>query len=175
METNGIIRRIDDLGRIVIPREFRRLHGIDLGDPMEISATPNGEIIVKKADTSEELGKIAKKVAGAAIAELAGTLLVCDFGAWIAGFGEKKNEFVGKPLSPGLSKLLRGRENYSTADGEEEFGNSDGKAHAIVLPAAADGDCFGGVGYLSDGAITKEESAIVRIVAKVIGELMRKF
>lgn len=61
METNGIIRRIDDLGRIVIPREFRRLHGIDLGDPMEISATPNGEIIVKKADTSEELGKIAKK------------------------------------------------------------------------------------------------------------------
>ena len=62
MKTNGIIRRIDDLGRIVIPREFRRLHGIDLGDPMEIVATADGEIIVRKADTSEELVKIASSL-----------------------------------------------------------------------------------------------------------------
>ncbi len=44
-----------------------------------------------------------------------------------------------------------------------------------VLPAAADGDCFGGVGYVSDGAVTKSELAILRVTARVIGEFMRKF
>lgn len=173
METNGIIRRIDDLGRIVIPREFRRLHGIDLGDPMEINATNAGEIIIKKADTSEELKKIAKKVAGAAIEELSGTLLACDFARWLVGFGERKNEFVGTPISPRLTKLLRDREKYVGED--ELIGNNNDEAHVAVFPAVADGDCFGGIGYISAGPITKEEFSILGIVSKIIGELMKKY
>lgn len=174
METNGIIRRIDDLGRIVIPREFRRLHGIDIGDPMEINATNDGEIIVKKADTSKEMQKIAKKVAGPASDELSGTILVCDFESWLVAYGPRRGEFTGKPIAPRVAKLIRARETFTDGD-DELLGISDGDAHTAVLPAAADGDCFGGVGYLSDSAITKEEFAIVRIVAKVIGELMKKF
>lgn len=174
METNGIIRRIDDLGRIVIPREFRRLHGIDVGDPMEINATNDGEIIIKKADTSEELKKIAKKVAGAATEELSGTLLVCDFSSWLVGFGPRRGDFAGKPIAPRVEKLIRARETFTDGD-DELFGISDGDAHTAVFPAVADGDCFGGIGYISVGPITKEEFSILGIVSKIIGELMKKY
>lgn len=174
METNGIIRRIDDLGRIVIPREFRRLYGIDIGDPMEINATNDGEIIVKKADTSKEMQKVAKKVAGAAADELSGTILACDFNSWLVAYGPRRGEFSGKSIAPKAAKLIRARETFTDGDGEL-LGISDGDAHTAVFPAAADGDCFGGVGYISDSAITKEELAILRIAARVIGELMKKF
>lgn len=174
MKTNGIIRRIDDLGRIVIPREFRRLHGIDLGDPMEIVATADGEIIVRKADTSEELVKIAKKVAAAAADELSGTILVCDFNSWLTGFGQRKNEFVGKPLPQGAERALRERKTI-TDGGFGAAAVQGSELKFSVLPAAADGDCFGGVGYVSDGAVTKSELAILRVTARVIGEFMRKF
>ena len=51
MKTTGIVRRVDDLGRIVIPREYRRAYEIEIGDPMEISADENGIITLKRVDT----------------------------------------------------------------------------------------------------------------------------
>ena len=53
MKTTGIIRRIDDLGRVVIPKEIRRMMRIKEGDPLEIFTTPNGEIILKSAEPNK--------------------------------------------------------------------------------------------------------------------------
>lgn len=176
METTGIIRRIDDLGRIVIPREYRKLHGIDLGDPMEITALPGGDIIIKKVDTKGELIKNANKVAGAAAEEIRGTLLVCDFDGWVAGFGERKNEFTGKELTKWAEKLLKDRDSYlSGGEREGELIGASPDLFVAMVPAVSGGDCFGGLCIVSEKEISREEIALLKICAKIIGEYMQKF
>lgn len=176
METTGIIRRIDDLGRIVIPREYRKLHGIDLGDPMEISALAGGDIIIRKVDTKGELIKNAEKVAGAAADEIRGTLLVCDFDGWVAGFGERKNEFIGKELTKWAVKLLKDRDTYlSGGEREGELIGTNPEFYVAMTPSISGGDCFGGLCIVSEKEITREEIALMKICAKIIGEYMQKF
>ena len=89
METNGIIRRIDDLGRIVIPREYRKALGFDVGDPMEICARDNGEVLIRKVNTGGELVKFGKKLLSAAYAETGGTVGLCDGEKWLLCYGER--------------------------------------------------------------------------------------
>ena len=161
METNGIVRRIDDLGRIVIPREYRKLHGIDLGDPMEITALSSGDILIKRVDTSGELIKNANKVAGAVAEEMRGTLLVCDFEKW---------------LTKWASKLIKERETY--AGGGEREGELIGSAaddRVAMAPALSGGDCYGGLCIVSDKDISDEEYKLMKLAAKIIGEYMQKY
>lgn len=61
MKTTGIIRRVDELGRVVIPKEMRRVLGIQEGDPLEI-AVENGEIAMRKYSFESEAAKAAKLV-----------------------------------------------------------------------------------------------------------------
>lgn len=176
METNGIIRRIDDLGRIVIPREYRKLHGIDLGDPMEITALSSGDILIKRVDTSGELIKNANRVAGAVAEEMRGTLLVCDFDKWLTGFGDRKNEFVGKPLTKWAARLIKERETF--AGGGEREGELIGSAaddRVAMAPALSGGDCYGGLCIVSDKDISDEEYKLMKLAAKIIGEYMQKY
>ena len=58
MKTTGIVRRVDDLGRIVIPREYRRAYDIEIGDPMEITADENGIITLKRVDMGAEFKRV---------------------------------------------------------------------------------------------------------------------
>lgn len=107
METNGIIRRIDDLGRIVIPREYRKALGIDVGDPMEICATGGGEILIKKVNTSGELVKFGKKLFSAAHEETGGTVGLCDGEKWVLCYGERGRELLGTSLGKDAPTLSR--------------------------------------------------------------------
>ena len=59
MKATGIVRRIDDLGRVVIPKEIRRTMRIREGDPLEIFVSNEGEVIFKKYSPISELGSIA--------------------------------------------------------------------------------------------------------------------
>lgn len=64
MKATGIVRRIDDLGRVVIPREVRRTLKIHEGDPLEIFTTREGEIVLKRYQPMEltELGEMVDKL-----------------------------------------------------------------------------------------------------------------
>ena len=67
MRATGIVRRIDELGRIVVPKEIRRSCHLQEGDPMEIYLGQDGEIILKKYDTEPEITNLkeaAKRMAG---------------------------------------------------------------------------------------------------------------
>ncbi len=176
METNGIIRRIDDLGRIVIPREYRKLHGIDLGDPMEITALSSGDIVIKKVDTKSELIKNANKVIAYAAEEIRGTVLVCDFDKWLVGYGERKHEFTGKQLTKWAAKLLRDRESYfGGGEREGELIGASENDFVVMTPAISGGDCYGGICIVSEKEISSEEITILKLCARIIGEYMQKY
>lgn len=176
MEKNGIIRRIDDLGRIVIPREYRRLHGIDLGDPMEITALENGEIVIRKADTSGELVKNFIKVCSPAASEMKATILLSDGQKWLHGFGALKGEFVGRELTRWAAKNIRERQSYPGGEaGEGELVGAAPGLKVAMQPALSGGDCFGAIYLVSASDLLPVERALCRVLAAVLGEYMRRF
>lgn len=178
MEKKGIIRRIDELGRIVIPREFRRMHSIELGDPIEITALSSGEIVLKKVDTKEELVKNTNKIIEAVHSEVDATILVSDFELFVTGVGERKNDYIGHEIGRWASKTLKERNNYTglvedAGDALPEFMKSF--KYITLLPIASDGDCYGGLFILSSENVTADTFKLYKVLAAVIGNTMQKF
>lgn len=111
MKATGIVRRIDDLGRIVIPKEIRRTLRIREGDPLEIFTNREGEIMLKKYSPIGELGEFAASYAES-LAHTTGHLIcITDRDYVIAAAGTKKRDYEGKPLSSELENLIEQRGN----------------------------------------------------------------
>ncbi|WP_156289994.1 stage V sporulation protein T [Oceanobacillus salinisoli] len=111
MKATGIVRRIDDLGRVVIPKEIRRTLRIREGDPLEIFVDREGEVILKKYSPINELGHFAKEYAEALFDSLHFPILICDRDEVIAVAGESKKDYLNKNIS---SKITQTIENRST-------------------------------------------------------------
>ena len=98
MKATGIVRRIDELGRVVIPKEIRRTLRIREGDPLEIFTDREGEVILKKYSPIGELGDFAKEYAESLHLALGHTALICDKDNIIAVAGASRRELLDKPL-----------------------------------------------------------------------------
>ena len=92
MKATGIVRRIDDLGRVVIPKEIRRTLRIREGDPLEIFVDRDGEVILKKYSPISELGDFAKEYAEALFDSLGNPILICDRDTFITIAGGSKKD-----------------------------------------------------------------------------------
>ena len=90
MKATGIVRRIDDLGRVVVPKEIRRVLRIREGDPLEIYTSNTGEVILKKYSPINELSQFAGEYAETASKILGGTIIVSDTDQIIAASGSEK-------------------------------------------------------------------------------------
>ena len=150
MKATGIVRRIDDLGRVVIPKEIRRTLRIREGDPLEIFTDREGEIILKKYSPIGELGTFAKEYADS-LGHVAGVMVcICDRDAVIAAAGGAKKDYLGKSISPGLEKLIEARENQQTETGDKKLvriveDDPEEPAAETICPIIAEGDAIGAV------------------------------
>ena len=139
MKATGIVRRIDDLGRIVIPKEIRRTLRIRESDPLEIFTDREGEIILKKYSPIGEMSTFAKQYAES-LAQVSGQMtLIADRDQFIAAAGGCK-ALLGKSISKALEEAIENRDNIlagksernfiQVADkGEPEYTNDIGRAH----------------------------------------------
>ena len=109
MKATGIVRRIDDLGRIVIPKEIRRTLRIREGDPLEIYVDREGEVILKKYSPVKELGDFAKQYTDSLYEAIGHIILIADKDNIVAVTGSSKKEFLNKPLSAVLEKVMEDR------------------------------------------------------------------
>ena len=109
MKATGIVRRIDDLGRVVIPKEIRRTLRIRDGDPLEIFVDRDGEVILKKYSPIGELGEFAQEYADALNESLGHIACIADRDVIIAVSGAPKKEFVNRPLSSTVEQVIEGR------------------------------------------------------------------
>ncbi len=146
MKATGIVRRIDDLGRVVIPKEIRRTMRIREGEPMEIYVSREGEVIFKKYSPIGELNSFAAQYAET-LYRIAGiAVVICDRDAVIACAGLPKKEYLEKKISGELEDILEGRGNYRYLEGSEPVRvTNDGGSAAIscAMPIIADGDLIG--------------------------------
>src|SRR5690625_2192480 len=111
MKATGIVRRIDDLGRVVIPKEIRRTLRIREGDPLEIFVAREGEVILKKYSTINELGNFAVEYAEAIFDSLHYPVLITDRDEIIAVSGTSKNEYLNKQIGAHIEEAIKERTN----------------------------------------------------------------
>ena len=109
MKATGIVRRIDDLGRVVIPKEIRRTMRIREGDPLEIYTDNNGEVIFKKYSPVGELAAFATQYAEALVKSTPFPVLICDRDHCIAAAGISKKEVLERRVSAQLEEVMEGR------------------------------------------------------------------
>ena len=120
MKATGIVRRIDDLGRIVIPKEIRRTLRIREADPLEIYTDREGEIILKKYSPIGEMGTFAKQYAES-MAQVSGHIaMIADRDQFIAVSGGMKN-VLGKSISRDLEEKINNRESVVATKGDRNF------------------------------------------------------
>ena len=137
MKATGVVRRIDDLGRLVIPKEIRKVHHIKEGDPLEIFTDKEGEIILKKYSPIGELTEFANTYADTISKTTGHIACITDKDTVIAVSGGQKKEFLEKSLSKELEEVI---EN----EGRERIYNSQ-----VIYPIISDGDVIGSVILLS--------------------------
>ena len=150
MKATGIVRRIDDLGRIVVPKEIRRTLRIREGERLEIFRRGEGEIMLKKYSPIGELGEVAGSYAEA-LAQAADALVcITDRDYIVAAAGGGKKELEGEHLSPEVEALMEKRGTFVVKDVHEELPlvtkdwTSDHKG-AVLSTIICNGDCQGAV------------------------------
>ena len=109
MKATGIVRRIDDLGRVVIPKEIRRTLRIREGDPLEIFTEQNGGIVLKKYSPIGDLSTFAAQYADGLASASKSLVCVTDRDHIIAAAGNGKKNYEGKPISQNLEQLIENR------------------------------------------------------------------
>ena len=112
MKATGIVRRIDDLGRVVIPKEIRRTMRIREGDPLEIFTDKDGELIFKKYSPIGEISDFAAQICDSLKKSTEGIAAVCDRDSVIAIAGGAKRELMGRSISAKLSEIMDARSAY---------------------------------------------------------------
>ncbi len=153
MKATGIVRRIDDLGRVVIPKEIRRTMRIREGDPLEIYTDREGEVIFKKYSPIGELSSFAAQYADTLHRVCSLAVVICDRDAVIACAGVSRKDYADKALSAELEHVMDGRSLYCYKEGSEAIPVlSDGSQHYVscAMPILSEGDIVGCVASVSD-------------------------
>ena len=153
MKATGIVRRIDDLGRVVIPKEIRRTLRIREGDPLEIFVDREGEVILKKYSPIGELGDFAKEYADSLHEAIGHIACIADRDTIIAVAGGQKKEFLNKPIGSTVEKVMEDRKAMTVNRGDSNLKTSpvdDDDESAkfssqVIAPIIAEGDPIGAV------------------------------
>jgi len=177
MKATGIVRRIDDLGRIVIPKEIRRTLRIREGDPLEIFVDREGEVILKKYSPINELGHFATEYAEALFDTLHYPVLVCDRDEIIALAGVSKTDYLNKNIGSNLEYVIEDRTSVlesETSTIEITVGREEELASYCISPIIANGDPIGCVMMYSkdDGDIGEVEQAVINTAASFLAKQM---
>ena len=162
MKATGVVRRIDDLGRIVIPKEIRKVLRIKEGDPLEVFTDREGQVILKKYSPIGELSEFATGYAETLAKTTGHIACITDKDTIIAVSGGSKKEFLEQDVSSELEKLMEDKEVYSSKENSDmampitKNEKSDKRHNAqIVYPIISNGDTIGTVILMSKDSNTK--------------------
>jgi AbrB family transcriptional regulator (stage V sporulation protein T) len=179
MKATGIVRRIDDLGRIVIPKEIRRTMRIKEGTPLEIFTDREGEIILKKYSPMGELSIFAREYAQALCQTTGFLVCITDRDQVVAASGEHAREFNGKEISRELDFLIENREqiqaDYKEGKRIKVIQEQERESYAqLILPIISGGDAIGAVVLMGQKERDKMGETEKKLVQTAVGFLGRQ-
>lgn len=180
MKATGIVRRIDDLGRVVIPKEIRRTLRIREGDPLEIYTDSDGEVIFKKYSPVGELSAFAAQYAEV-LAKTSGLpTLISDKDHIVSAAGVSKREFLERRVTAVIEDFMETRRSFAARAGDlSQIQPVEGieRYAAIVYPIIASGDVAGSVIMLSNDDKTVPADAEIKLAqtaAAFLGKQMEE-
>lgn len=183
LKATGIVRRIDDLGRVVVPKEIRRTLRIREGDPLEIFTDKDGEIILKKYSPIGELGSFAKQYAEALAQTTGHIICIADKDQVIAVSGGAKKDYLEKQISKELETAISERETIVASAEEKKFidilfdSNERDYTSEVITPIISEGDAIGAVVFLNKDGKTRMgelESKLAHSAAGFLGKQMEQ-
>lgn len=184
MRATGIVRRIDELGRVVIPKEIRRTLRIREGDPLEIYTDRDGEVILKKYSPIGEMSSFAKDYTESLFRSLGHIACIVDRDQVVAASGVSKKELWDKPISHDLETAIAQRQtvalNKQTGGHTFPITNEEdptGYTAQVLSPIIADGEAIGAVLLLSreQGArMGDTELKVAETAAGIVGRQMEQ-
>ncbi|MGM1050372.1 transcriptional regulator, AbrB family [Paenibacillus uliginis N3/975] len=180
MKATGIVRRIDDLGRVVIPKEIRRTLRIREGDPLEIFVDRDGEVILKKYSPIGELGDFAKEYAESLYEGTGHITIISDRDTFIAVAGGSKKEYLDKQIGNLLENCMENRKTVlETNKGTYEISKDTPEEFScfVAAPIVTGGDPIGSVLLLNkDESVTmgQMEVKMAETAAAFLGKQMEQ-
>ncbi|MBR6525961.1 MAG: stage V sporulation protein T [Clostridia bacterium] len=184
MRATGIVRRIDELGRVVIPKEIRRTLRIREGDPLEIYTDRDGEVILKKYSPIGEMQSFAKDYTESLFRSLGHIACIVDRDQVVAASGVSKKELWDKPISHDLESAIQNRQTmtFSKSMGGKALAvtteeDVSGYTAQVMSPIIADGEAIGAVLLLSreQGArMGDTEIKVAETAAGIVGRQMEQ-
>lgn len=151
MKATGIVRRIDDLGRVVIPKEIRRTLRIREGDPLEIFTDREGGVILKKYSPIGDLSEFSKGYTDSLQQTIGNIVMICDKDTIISISGAPKKEYLEKKISYDLEKIIEERKIVYFGDDNKAVSIYDDEdidekySAQVISPIIAEGDTVGAV------------------------------
>ena len=156
MKATGIVRRIDDLGRVVIPKEIRRTMRLREGEPLEIFTDSTGGVVFKKYSPAGEQTSTATNLCESIYRTCSRPVVICDRDSIIASAGSSRRELEGKPLSCELEKIMESRQLKKSDEGVPVSPSLPSVSASVVAPVISEGDLCGCVAFLkSDDPISE--------------------
>ena len=179
MKATGIVRRIDDLGRVVIPKEIRRTMRIREGDPLEIYTDADGEVIFKKYSQVGELSSLTAQYAEVLHKNTGLPVVITDRDRVISCAGVPKKETVERRITQALENIMENRSPFICEEGGERFHPIEGveRDAAAAFPIIGAGDVSGAVGRLTadEASVpTQTEIKLVQVAASFLGKQMEE-
>lgn len=174
MKATGIVRRIDDLGRVVIPKEIRRTLRIREADPLEIYTGKEGEIILKKYSPMGEFGGVLEELCEAVYKSTKRNCVICDRDWVVAAAGPCKDMVVEKTISNDMKEAMEYRNKYQRNKGEQGVSLTEDLDYeaSLIYPILAEGDLTGAVLYLaqeSETEVVEADDRLLHTVALFLG------
>ena len=150
MKATGIVRRIDDLGRVVIPKEIRRTMRIREGDPLEIYTSAGGEVIFKKYSPMGELAEFSTQYAEVLASSSKFPVLICDRDHCVAAAGISKKEVLERRISPEIEEIMENRQSKKFEDDSVLALEGLKRSVKAISPIINAGDIGGAVIMIAD-------------------------
>ncbi len=175
MKATGVVRRIDDLGRIVIPKEIRRTMRIREGDPLEIFTDKDGGVVFKKYSLMGGLSDFAGQMCET-LSKLSGlTAVITDRDSVLSVSGACRKELSERSVSEELEKIMEGRQLYVVQDGQSQVAicrDSEQYRAMVCAPILSGGDVLGSVLFVQEEGKTAGD-AEVKMIQTAAGFLSR--
>lgn len=178
MKATGIVRRIDDLGRVVIPKEIRRTMRIREGDPLEIYTDKEGEVIFKKYSQMGEMSTYAQMYTDTLTKSTGHSSVICDRDVIVAVSGSVKRDILEKPIGEGIERIMESRQTYVYHPGDSKrvqmASGNDKIFVSVCVPVLMEGDVVGAVALIlpETGAVAGE--ADIKLIQTIAGLLGRQ-
>ncbi len=180
MKATGIVRRIDDLGRVVIPKEIRRTMRIREGDPLEIYTDNNGEVIFKKYSQIGELTIFVNQYTDVLSRTSGHVVLVCDKDHVISVAGAPKRELLERRVSPSLEDIMESRNTYvydkNQSNVLQPIEGID-KYCLVAVPIISSGDFTGSIMFVSNDlntSVSETDLKLIDVAASFLGKQMEE-